>query len=142
MLGVKKLCALTVSICLLWFLAVPAFAADPQVTKKDLKGINPGHHKYAFAVIGGAAVGMGIGAAIGGGWGNDITKGLLIGSGASSAFYLHSHRHDDHGRMEELGLFGLLHSLGRWYRLDGLRLQHWIRSGFVGRGWWIRYLVS
>ncbi len=64
MLGVKKLCALTVSICLLWFLAVPAFAADPQVTKKDLKGISPGHHKYAFAVIGGAAVGMGIGAAL------------------------------------------------------------------------------
>jgi hypothetical protein len=94
MLGVKKLCALALSICLLWFLAVPAFAADPQVTSKDLKGIGPKHHRYAFAVIGGAAVGMGVGAAIGAGWSNDIAKGLLIGSGAASALYLHSHKHD------------------------------------------------
>lgn len=112
MLGLRKLCALAVSICLLWFLALPAFAADPQVSKKDLKGISPGHHKYAFAVIGGAAVGMGIGAAIGGGWGNDITKGLLIGSGTASALYLHSHRHDVVGGWRNWAYLGSYTALG------------------------------
>ena len=93
MLGVKKLCALAVSICLLWFLAVPAFAADPQVTSKDLKGISPKHYKYAFSVIGGAAVGAGVGALVNG-WSNDVAKGLLVGSGGASALYLHFHKHD------------------------------------------------
>ena len=68
----KKLWALLLSACLLIFLAVPAMAADPEVTKKDLKGISPQHHKYLFSVIGGAAVGAGIGYLLGSG--NDITK--------------------------------------------------------------------
>ncbi len=93
MLGAKRLWTLAICLCLLFMLALPAFAADPQVTAKDLKGISPRHHRYVFAVVGGAAVGAGLGALVGG-WGNDITKGLLVGGGAASAIYLHSHRHD------------------------------------------------
>lgn len=72
--------------------AMPAMAADPEVTTKDLKGISPQRHRYLFSVIGGAAVGAGIGALLGGG--NDITKGIMVGGGGMSALYLHSHRRD------------------------------------------------
>ncbi len=75
-----------------WFV-VPAFAADPPMdAKRDLQGISPKRHRYIFSVIGGAALGAGIGALLGGG--NDITKGLLIGGGGASSLYLHSHRRE------------------------------------------------
>ena len=141
MLGVKKLCALAVSICLLWFLAVPAFAADPQVTSKDLKGISPKHYKYAFSVIGGAAVGAGIGALVNG-WSNDVAKGLLIGAGGASALLspLSSARHPE--RLAELGLHRILHSLRRRRRLDRLRLQSRTCRGNVDRRRRNRHLAS
>jgi len=93
MLGAKKFWSVIMSLCLLFMLAMPAMAADPEVTTKDLKGISPQHHKYLFAVVGGALVGAGVGALVGSG--NDITKGLMIGGGGMSALYLHSHRHDN-----------------------------------------------
>lgn len=92
MLGGKRLWAVLLSVCLLWFLALPAFAADPEVTAADLKGISPQRHKYLFSVLGGAAVGAGIGVLVGGS--NDVTKGLMIGGGGMSALYLHTHRRD------------------------------------------------
>jgi|SRR4051812_10191568 hypothetical protein len=88
----KKLWALLLCFC--FFVAVmPAFAADPDVTTKDLKGISPQRHRYIFSVLGGAAVGAGIGVLLGSG--NDITKGLMVGGGGMSALYLHSHRRDN-----------------------------------------------
>jgi hypothetical protein len=92
MLGGQKLWALVLCLCFMFIAAMPAMAADPQVTKDDLKGISPQRHRYLFSVIGGAAVGAGIGVLLGNG--NDITKGLMIGGGGMSALYLHSHRRD------------------------------------------------
>ncbi len=89
MLGGKRVWVLFLSVLLLWMLAVPAFAADPQVTKDDLKGISPKRYRYVFSTIGGAAVGAGIGKLLGGG--NDMLKGLMLGGGGASALYLHSH---------------------------------------------------
>ncbi len=78
---------------MLFIATMPAMAADPEVTTKDLKGISPQRHRYLFSVIGGAAIGAGIGALVGGG--NDITKGIMMGGGGMSALYLHSHRRDN-----------------------------------------------
>jgi len=88
----KKLWAVALCICLLVFVTLPAMAADPQITKQDLKGISPKHYKYLFSVVGGAAIGAGIGVLLGSG--NDVTKGIMVGGGGASALYLHSHRHD------------------------------------------------
>ena len=65
------------------------FGADPSVSPKDLKGI-PKHHKYFWAVAGGAAAGTGIGILLPGGTKSAI-KGLMIGSGGSSLWYLSKH---------------------------------------------------
>ena len=92
MLGGQKFWAVLLCACFMFIAAMPAMAADPDVTKKDLKGISPQHHRYLFSVLGGAAIGAGIGVLIGSG--NDITKGIMIGGGGMSALYLHSHRHD------------------------------------------------
>jgi hypothetical protein len=75
---------------LLLITVVPAFAADRPVDPRDLKGVSPHLHRYIFSVIGGTAVGAGIGAILGGG--HNIQKGMLIGGGGASALYLHSHR--------------------------------------------------
>ncbi len=72
-----------------------SFAADPQMSAKDLKGISPKRHKYLFTTIGGAAVGAGVGILLGSG--NDITKGILVGGGAASLVYLHTNRRDNIG---------------------------------------------
>lgn len=92
MLGGQKFWAVLLCACFLFIAALPAMAADPDVTTKDLKGISPQRHRYLFSVIGGAAVGAGIGVLLGSG--NDITKGIMIGGGGMSALYLHSHRRD------------------------------------------------
>jgi hypothetical protein len=89
-MGGKQLWVAVLCACLLLMFTLPAFAADRPMDKQDLQGISPKRHRYIFSVIGGAAVGMGLGAVLGSG--NDITKGLLIGAGGASAFYLHTHR--------------------------------------------------
>ena len=65
------------------------FAGDNTISPKDLKGI-PRHHRYFWAVAGGAAVGAGIGVFLPGGTKTAI-KGLMIGSGGSSLWYLSRH---------------------------------------------------
>src|SRR5438105_15896491 len=88
---------LTVFLSLLMVLVtLPAFAGDrPLDPKRDLKGINPHRYRYIFSVLGGAAVGAGVGAILGSG--NDLTKGALIGGGAVSSLYLSSNRNAARG---------------------------------------------
>ena len=89
----RNLCTIILCFTLLILTCASATAADPDITKKDLKGISPQRHRYLFSVIGGAAVGAGIGVLLGGG--NDVTKGLMVGGGGMSAIYLHMHKHDN-----------------------------------------------
>jgi hypothetical protein len=84
----KRLWGIVLTVCLLLMFCVPSFAAD--VTAKDLKGISPKRHRYFFSVLGGAAIGAGVGALVGSG--NDITKGILLGGGGASTAYLFSNK--------------------------------------------------
>src|SRR3954454_2167484 len=93
MLGGKQFWALLLCFCFLVLATMPALAADPEITKNDLKGISPQRHCYLFSVAAGAAVGAGIGVLVGSG--NDVTKGIMVGAGGMSALYLHSHRRDN-----------------------------------------------
>ncbi len=109
-MGTNRVWALFVCLALLWLFAAPAFAADPQVTAKDLKGISPQRHRYIFSVLGGAALGAGIGVLVGSG--GDIGKGILVGGGAASAAYLHGNpRATVHGWREWV-LIGSYTALG------------------------------
>jgi hypothetical protein len=81
----KKIWALVLCIGLL-LMTAPAFAADFGGTVKRLKDNGPARHPYFFSVLGGSVIGIGVGAALGGG--NDITKGLLAGGGGASTAYL------------------------------------------------------
>ncbi len=89
MLGGKRFLSLALCLGMLLLVSAPLFAADRDVNTSDLKGISPKRHKYIFSVIGGVAIGAGIGALLGGA--PSVTKGMLIGGGATSAWYLHSH---------------------------------------------------
>src|SRR6516225_1817594 len=77
------------TISLVFLLAVPALADDRDPDSKSLKGIPKGH-KHMWAVIGGAALGAGLGAIPGGA--DNFFKGALIGGGGASALYLAKHR--------------------------------------------------
>jgi hypothetical protein len=92
----KRLWAALCSLLMLFMLALPAFAEDPQTTAQDLKGISAKRYRFLFTTAGGAAVGAGIGVLLGGG--KDVLKGIMVGGGGGSALYLHSHPRDDmHG---------------------------------------------
>ena len=81
---------LLIVVCLS-LLALPAFAADPDVSARDLKGI-PKRHKYLTSIVAGAAIGAGIGILAPGG-NRSLVKGLLIGGSGASSLYLWSHPH-------------------------------------------------
>lgn len=81
--GVLFLCLLLLALC------VPSFAADRAVDKQDLKGITAKRHNWAFAAVGGAAVGAGVGALVGGR--TEVFKGILLGGGGASTAWLHAH---------------------------------------------------
>jgi hypothetical protein len=89
MSGGKRVISLALCAALVLMVSVPLFAADRDTTKADLNGISPKRHRYIFNVVGGLAVGAGIGALLGGA--PSVTKGMLIGGGGASAWYLHSH---------------------------------------------------
>ena len=85
-----KLLLITLCICLVGILATPAFAGDRDVGVQDLKGI-PKKHRFLTTVVGGAALGAGIGAIMPGGM-HSVWKGMLIGGGGSGKIYLVKHR--------------------------------------------------
>ena len=70
-------------------LATQSFASDRDATAKDLRGVPKGH-RYMWAVLGGAALGAGIGVIAPGGT-KSAFKGVLLGGSATSAFYLAKH---------------------------------------------------
>src|SRR5262249_22141615 len=87
---VTKLLQAVLCLCLLGMLATPAFAGDRDVGVQDLKGI-PKKHRFLTTVVGGAALGAGIGALLPGG-GHSVAKGLLIGGGGMGEIYLRKHK--------------------------------------------------
>jgi len=76
-------------LCLGLF-GLQAFAADPDISARDLQGI-PKRHKYLTSIVAGAAIGAGIGILAPGG-NRSMVKGLLIGGSGASSMYLWSHR--------------------------------------------------
>jgi len=68
-------------------LVATTFCQEREVTSRDLNGV-PKSHKYAWAVLGGTAVGIGIGVIAPGG-NKSAVKGALIGGSLTSFFYLH-----------------------------------------------------
>lgn len=91
-MGGRKLLGSALIAGLLLLMTVQAVAQNQTVldAKRDLAGISPHRHHYLFAVIGGTAIGAGLGALVGGS--GNIGKGILMGGGGMSALYLHSHR--------------------------------------------------
>jgi hypothetical protein len=76
------------TVFFVFLLAAPGFSADRDPDTKSLKGI-PHGHKHAWAVIGGTALGAGLGAIPGGA--SNVFKGALIGGSGASALYLAKH---------------------------------------------------
>jgi hypothetical protein len=71
-------------------------SATRDAASVDVAGI-PKHHRYFWAIAGGAALGAGIGALLPPGSGKSATKGLLIGGSLASLLYLASHK-DEGGK--------------------------------------------
>ena len=106
----KRLSAALCSLLMLFMLAMPAFAEDPQTTTQDLKGISAKRHRFLFSTFGGAAVGAGIGVLLGGR--TEALKGIMIGGGGASALYMHSHPHDNLGGWRNWAFIGSHTALG------------------------------
>lgn len=137
-MNTKRLVGWLCSFLMLFMLALPAFAGDPQTTAKDLKGISPHRYRYLFTTVGGAAVGAGI-MSLFGGTGN-LMKGILMGGGGGSSLYLHSHPHDNLNGWRNWALIGSHTALagGAGWTLcgcdDGL-----VAGSLIGGGataWW------
>src|SRR5947209_1293013 len=97
----RKLLVFAICLGLLLMTGSTAFARD--VNNEDLNGISPQHHKYIFSVLGGAAVGAGLGFILGGG--AKTAKLAMIGGGGASTWFLHTHRYAL-GRWHDWGMIG------------------------------------
>ena len=81
--SLKKVLTVLVAFCVVLVFTIPSFAADPPSAKQELTKINPRRYNYLFSVVGGAALGAGVGVMLGGG-GASLAKGALIGGGGVS----------------------------------------------------------
>jgi hypothetical protein len=134
----RKLLGLALSLALLLCTSVTAFAGDRPMDKNDLQGISPKRHRLIFSTLGGMAVGMGVGALVGGSkaW----VKGGLLGGGAGSAWYLHNHPNAG-GAYHDFALIGSHTALGSglgWTLCDcndGFGAGALIGGG--GTAWWL-----
>lgn len=86
--SVRKLLTLVVALCVVLVFTTPSFAGGPPNIKQDLRKASPRRYSYIFSVVGGAALGAGVGAMLG--HGSALAKGALIGGGSISELYLTS----------------------------------------------------
>jgi hypothetical protein len=77
-------------LCLGFLFPLLSHAQSRDIDKRDLRGISPQHHKYIFSVLGGAAVGAGLGYILPGE--KTPLKLMMIGSGGASTWFLHTHK--------------------------------------------------
>jgi hypothetical protein len=75
---------------LAFVLSAPGFAGDRDADSQSLRGIPKGH-RHAWAIIGGAALGAGLGL-IPGRSATNFFRGALLGGSGASALYLAKHR--------------------------------------------------
>lgn len=85
-----KILAITLGLGLLGLGPTAALAGDRDVSVHDLKGI-PKKNRFLTSVVGGAALGAGIGALLPGG-GDSMLKGVLIGGGFAGEWYMAKNR--------------------------------------------------
>lgn len=76
------------SLCLALFLSLSkqGFTQEREVTSRDLEGA-PTSHRYFWSVLGGTALGAGLGLIAPGGT-KSAFKGVMLGGSLTSAFYL------------------------------------------------------
>ncbi len=76
-------------LCLGLLFPLMSTAQSRDVDKRDLRGISPQRHKYIFSVLGGAAVGAGLGFILPGE--KTPLKLMMIGGGGTSTWFLNTH---------------------------------------------------
>lgn len=83
---------ITIGLCIAFLLSFTnmGFTQNRDVSSSDLRGV-PTSHKYFWSVLGGTAVGAGIGWIAPGGT-KSVFKGLMLGGSATSALYLAKNR--------------------------------------------------
>jgi uncharacterized membrane protein len=87
---IRRMLAILLCVSLL---TVQGLAADRDPNSNSVRGIPKHNKKYFWSVLGGAALGAGIGVLAPGG-AKSAWKGVLIGGSGASALYLARHRHE------------------------------------------------
>ncbi len=88
-MSAKRFWTLILCFGLLFSLGAAA-QRDRDPDSRDLRGISPKTHKYIFTVLGGAALGAGLGFVLPGQ--KTPLKMMLMGGGGGSTWYLMTHR--------------------------------------------------
>src|SRR5256885_11714639 len=117
----SKIFVFLLAVMLMTTVSLPAFAGDRDVSARDLQGI-PKHHRFLVSLLGGAALGAGVGAILPGGR-NNYAKGALIGGGLTGLFYMNTHRNAA-GAWEDWAHIGAGTALG-----NGIGWSSWNFNG-------------